>query len=131
MRPVVHLERAPRPGRSPVRPPAQVESTPRRSGGRGPVGQPKACPPHGVVIPNRKALVAVAQEFFERYNRRRAACFGSPVQTSENNLNVPEDTSFVDETEVKLVEVMRRYSSQTRVLIAVSVLMMFNLQAVG
>lgn len=84
-----------------------------------------------VVIPNRKALVAVAQEFFERYNRRPAACFGSPVQTSENNLNVPEDTSFVDETEVKLVEVMRRYSSQTRVLVEVSVLMMFNLLALG
>jgi hypothetical protein len=42
-----------------------------------------------VVILNRKALVAVAQEFFERYNRRPAACFRSPVQTPENNLNVP------------------------------------------
>ena len=116
MRPVVRLEGVPRPGRSPAGGVRQASIKPARL---------------TVVIPNRKALVAVAQEFFERYNRRPAACFGSPVQTSENNLNVPEDTSFVDETEVKLVEVMRRYSSQTRVLIAVSVLMMFNLLDLG
>ena len=127
MRRVVRLEGVPRPAHSSVRPPEEVES--RSAGG---VRQASIKPARlTVVIPNRKALVAVAQEFFERYNRRPAACFRSPVQTSENNLNVPEDTSFVDETEVKLVEVMRRYSSQTRVLVAVSVLMMFNLLTLG